>query len=55
MILWKIHSLPLRTPINPSAIGRPRMGTQVAEDLHTGCKGDTEEPDHEWWEKYPGY
>jgi ADP-ribosylglycohydrolase len=28
---------------------------QVGKDLHTGCKGDMDEPDAEWWRKYPGY
>lgn len=27
----------------------------IAKDLHTGIKGNTYEPDNEWWEKYPGY
>lgn len=28
---------------------------QVGEDLATGCKGDTDDIDEEWWEKYPGW
>jgi ADP-ribosylglycohydrolase len=32
-----------------------RIVLQVGKDLHTGCKGNTDEPDEEWWGKYPGY
>jgi ADP-ribosylglycohydrolase len=28
---------------------------QVGKDLHKGCKGDMNEPDEEFWEKYPAY
>ena len=28
--------------------------TQVAEDLHIQLKGNQDEPDDKWWEKYPG-
>ncbi len=27
----------------------------IAQDLHTGVKGDSFDMDNEWWEKYPGY
>lgn len=27
----------------------------IAKDLHTGMKGDMDEPDNKWWEKYPGH
>ena len=28
---------------------------QVGEDLATGCKGDMNNTDQEWWDKYPGF
>jgi ADP-ribosylglycohydrolase len=31
------------------------IAIEVAEDLHIKVKGDYDEPDAEWWEKYPGY
>lgn len=27
----------------------------IAQDLHTGVKGDSEDTDQEWWDKYPGF
>jgi len=32
-----------------------RIVLQVGKDLHTGYKGDIDEPDEEWWRRYPGY
>jgi ADP-ribosylglycohydrolase len=27
---------------------------QIAEDLHTRIKGDSLQPNSDWWDKYPG-
>jgi len=28
---------------------------QIGEDLYTRCKSEIDDPDQEWWDKYPGY
>ena len=51
-------------PTNPTSDGwLPREShlhaenivRQVGDDLATGCKGDMDDPNKEWWEKYPGH